>query len=101
MAGRVCALIVIVLLAWFLFIALSNIAQLAESGRLGFGDFALLLFYAVVSVGFIGYFCAFFGRPGEREGSVYLLSLDEGLSARAAQCPARPSQPTAPRIPPS
>ena len=56
MAGRVSALIVIVLFAWLLFVALSNIAQLAESGRLGFGDFTLLLFCAVVSVGFIGLF---------------------------------------------
>jgi hypothetical protein len=32
----------------------------------GFGDFALLLFCAVISVGFIGFFCAFCGRPGDR-----------------------------------
>ena len=70
MAGRVSCLIVVVLFAWSLFVALSDIAQLAESGRLGYGDFVLLLFCAVVSVGFIGFFCAFFGRQGEREGSV-------------------------------
>ena len=56
MAARISALIVIVLFAWFLFIALSNILQLAESGRLGFGDFALLLFCAVVCAGSIGSF---------------------------------------------
>ena len=60
MAGRVCALIAIVLFAWPLFVALSDIAQLAESGRLGFGDFALLLYCAVVSVGFIGFFLYLF-----------------------------------------
>jgi hypothetical protein len=56
MAARTSALIVIVLFAWFLFIALSNILQLAESGRLGFGDFGLLLFCAVVCAGSIGSF---------------------------------------------
>jgi hypothetical protein len=48
MAGRITAVIVIVLFAWLLFIALSNMLQLAESGRLGFGDFTLLLFCAAV-----------------------------------------------------
>jgi hypothetical protein len=56
MAGQVCALIAIGLFAWFLFIALSNILQLAESGRLGFGDFSLLLFCAAVCAVGIGSF---------------------------------------------
>jgi hypothetical protein len=68
MAGRVCALIVIVLFASFLFVALCNIAQLAESGRLGFGDFALLLFCAVVSVGFNGFFLCLFWATGRARG---------------------------------
>ena len=68
MAGRVCALIAIVLFAWPLFVALSDIAQLAESGRLGYGDFVLLLFCAVVSVGFIGFFLRLFWATGRARG---------------------------------
>jgi hypothetical protein len=68
MAGRVTALIVIVLFAWLLFVALSNIAQLAESDRLGFGDFALLLYCAVVSVGFIGFFLRLVWATGRARG---------------------------------
>ena len=56
MAARISALIVVALFALFMFIASSNILQLAESGRLGFGDFALLLFCAVVSATGIGFF---------------------------------------------
>ena len=56
MAGRITAVIVIVLFAWFLFIALNDILQLAESGRLGFGDSVVLLFCAVVCAGCIGFF---------------------------------------------
>jgi hypothetical protein len=68
MAGRITALIVIVLFAWFLFVALSNIAQLAESGRLGFGDSVLLLYCAVVSAGFIGFFLRLIWVTGRARG---------------------------------
>jgi hypothetical protein len=56
MAARVSAVIVVVLFAWLLFIAFSNILQLAQSGRLGFGDFTLLLFCGVVCAAGIGFF---------------------------------------------
>jgi hypothetical protein len=68
MAGRVTALIVIVLFAWVLFVALSDFAQLAQSGRLGFGDSVILLFCIVVSVGFIGFFLRLFWATGRARG---------------------------------
>ena len=68
MAGRVSTLIVVVLFAWFLLVALSDIAQLAESGRLGYGDFVLLLYCAVVSVGFIGSFLFLFWATRRARG---------------------------------
>jgi hypothetical protein len=64
MAGRVSALVGSVLFAWLLFIAFSDFAQLAQSGRLGFGDSVILLFCIVVSVGFIGFFLSLFWAIG-------------------------------------
>jgi hypothetical protein len=68
MAGRVSALVLSVLFAWFLFIALSDFAQLTQSGRLGFGDSVLLLFCIVVCVGFIGFFLRLFWATGRARG---------------------------------
>jgi hypothetical protein len=53
MAGRALAAILIVLFACFLFIALSDILKIVESGS--FGGVPLLLFSVVVCVGWIGF----------------------------------------------
>lgn len=54
MAGRIIAAILIVVFAWFLFIATKDIPQLVGSSRLG--DVTVLLFCAVVCLGGIGFF---------------------------------------------
>jgi len=51
MAERIFAVVLIVLFAWFFYIASSNILQVVEARR--FGDLPLLIFCAVVCAGWI------------------------------------------------
>ena len=53
MAERIFAVILMAVFAWFLFIASRDILQLVESQRVG--DLPLLLYCAVLCVGWIGF----------------------------------------------